>query len=155
MTGLRRRWHQLLMRPERGAGGESLELVIIAPILLLIIVIGIGAGRASIGNGRVDQAAAAAARSASLERDPVVAQEVAIRTANQSLADAGASCGFVQVDVDTSGFRAARGVPASVTVTVVCQVEWSDLAIPGWPGSTTITGTGVSPLDVNRERAPA
>jgi len=58
----------------------------------------------------------------------------------------------VSVDVDTSGFAATPGAAASVTATITCQVSMVDLsAVPGLPGTITLTGRGVSPLDVHRE----
>ena len=56
------------------------------------------------------------------------------------------------VAVDVSGFTAAaQGVPGqSVVVTVTCLVSFSDLAIPGLPGSRTLTDRAVSPIDPNR-----
>jgi hypothetical protein len=44
------------------------------------------------------------------------------------------------------------GTPASVTATVTCVVNLSDVAIPGLPGTRTITATMSSPLDTYRER---
>jgi hypothetical protein len=39
-----------------------------------------------------------------------------------------------------------------VTATVTCKVEVADLAIPGLPGTRTITATASSPVDAYRER---
>jgi hypothetical protein len=58
----------------------------------------------------------------------------------------------VQVDVDTSGFRVPVGLPAQVRATVTCVVALGDLALPGFPGSRTVTATAVSPVDTYRER---
>jgi Flp pilus assembly protein TadG len=138
--------------PERGAGGESLELVIIAIGLIVVILIGIAAGRASIASGRVDQAAAAGARAASLTRTTAAAEVAATDAAGASLATAGLTCQNMNIDVDTSGFGAPAGEPASVVVRVTCVVEWGDLGIPLWPGSKTYTSSAASPLDIHRER---
>ena len=56
------------------------------------------------------------------------------------------------VAVDVSGFTAAaQGVPGqAVVVTVTCLVSFADLAIPGLPGSRTLTDRAVSPIDPNR-----
>lgn len=150
---LHTRWVTLRARPQRGAGGESLELIIVAPVLLLIIVLGIAGGRYEIGTGKVDQAASVAARAASQQRDPQAAQRAASEAARSSLAQAGASCENMTVSVDTSGFTVPRGQLGFLTATVSCVVQWSDLSLPGLPGSRTVTSSAVSSLDVNRERA--
>ena len=41
---------------------------------------------------------------------------------------------------------------AQVTATVTCKVDVADLAIPGLPGTRTITATASSPVDAYRER---
>lgn len=149
---LKERWTALAARSDRGAGGESLELVMIAVGLVVVILIGIAAGRASLSSGRVDQSAAAGARAASLTRTATAAQVAASAAVNLSLNDAGLTCQNLQVRVDTSGFAAPPGQPASVIVGVSCSVEWGDLGIPGWPGSKVYNASAASPLDVHRER---
>ncbi len=149
-------WQRLVDRlrgqRERGAGGESLELIIIAPVIVILLLIGIAAARSTVGSGRVEQAAAAGARAASLTRDAAAAQSAANSIAAASLAGSGVTCQHLSVSVDTSGFRARAGQPASVSVEVACTVSWSDLTIPGWPGSKRVTGRAASPLDTYRER---
>jgi len=61
-------------------------------------------------------------------------------------------CVTMSVSVDTGGFQAPIGTTAQVTATVTCTVNLSDLAIPGLPGSRTITETVSSPIDAYRER---
>ena len=46
----------------------------------------------------------------------------------------------------------AKTNTASVTATVTCVVNLSDVAVPGLPGTRTITATMSSPLDTYRER---
>jgi hypothetical protein len=66
------------------------------------------------------------------------------------MASAGITCQDIAVSVDNAGFTAAAGSTADVTVTVSCTVSWSDLTIPGWPGSKDIQATAASPLDTRR-----
>ena len=56
----------------------------------------------------------------------------------------------ITVRVDTEGFAAPAGTPAAVTVDVACTVDLSDVAVPGLPGSRTLTDSAVSPLDPAR-----
>lgn len=146
-----RRWRG---RGERGsAGGESLEIVLVAPAVLAVLLLSVAAGRYVDGTGSVDQAAAAAARAASLTATASAAEQAATTQAAASLGQAGMSCTGLTVSVDTSGYTAPRGQAATVSVTVACQVPWADLAIPGLPGQRTVTATAASPLDIQRERS--
>jgi hypothetical protein len=61
-------------------------------------------------------------------------------------------CTSQRVAANTSGFAAPVGTPATVTATVTCIADLSDLSIPGLPGSRTITATMSSPIDTYRER---
>jgi Flp pilus assembly protein TadG len=150
--GLRRRWHRLAADPDRGAGGESLELVIVAVGVLMLIMFGIAAGRYSTGSNQVDQAAAAAARAGSLQADADTAHDAAVHQAQQTLTDAGVSCRGMTITVDTAAFTLPRGTPGTVRATVRCTVDWSDLDVPGLPGAVTLTSSATSPLDISGER---
>jgi Flp pilus assembly protein TadG len=151
LSRAQRRWRALRARPERGAGGTSLEVILIAPILVVLVLIGVAGGRAVTGQGRVDQAADVAARAASQQDTPAAAEPAAQAAAQRSLAQAGMDCRQLTLDVDLAGFDAPPGRPAVVTVTVRCIVDWSDLTLPGWPGRHTVTSSASSPLDEYRE----
>jgi Flp pilus assembly protein TadG len=153
MTSLRDRWHGLAGEPELGGGRTALETVILAPVLILVfIMLVIAGGRIVSAGGAVEEAARAAAREASLQRDGATAQSRATTIAQQSLAGQNLVCDSLQVQVDTSQFGRPLGQPAQVTAIITCQVRLSDLAIPGLPGSKTMTSTFVSVIDPYRER---
>ncbi len=140
-------------RVTREAGSTTLELVIWAPGLLLVIGLLVVAGRVNAANAAVEQAAADAARSASIARTPGAASTSAVTSAQQSLAAQALQCTTVNVTVDTGGFAASPGQPATITATVSCPVRLSDLGIPGLPGTRTVSHTAVSSLDTFRERS--
>jgi Flp pilus assembly protein TadG len=142
-----------MVRATGDAGSTTLELVVWAPGLLLVIALLAVAGRVNSANAAVEQAAVDAARSASIARSPGAASTQARTSAQQSLAAQALQCTAVSVTVDTSGFSSAPGLPATVTATVICPVRLSDLAVPGLPGTRTVTHTAVSALDTFRERA--
>ena len=151
ITTLRKRLDRLRRRGrESGMGGESLELVILAPLILALFMVIVAVGRFELGSGKIDQAAGAAARAASQQVSAVQAQPAAMAAAETSLASAGITCQDIAVSVDSTGFTAAAGSTADVTVTVSCTVSWSDMAIPGWPGSKDIQASAASPLDTRR-----
>ncbi len=136
----------------RERGSESIEAVIGMTALMLFIALIMAAGRISIAHQSVISAAAEAARAASISRSAGLAQAEASSGASVSLANQSLECASTRVIVDTSGFSSPVGVPAAVTATVSCEVSLADIAIPGLPGSTTITATVSSPLDTYRER---
>lgn len=152
-TRLRRAGARLRHRgSQSGAGGDSLEAVIIVPVILALFMVMVAAGRYQLGTGKIDQAAAAGARAASIEYTASAAQPAAVKAAQNSLDTAGVTCQDFSVTVDTGGYstQPLPGAQASVSVTVTCTVDWSDLTIPGWPGSKTITSTADSALDIRR-----
>lgn len=136
-------------RRERGA--VSLELAVITPAILLIFVLVAFAGRMATANGTVEQAAADAARAASLSQGPSAAQQAAQDTAAAALSNSGLQCLSLSVNADTSGFATAPGQQANVTVTITCPVRLADLPLPGL-GSRTVTASAVSPIDTYRQR---
>ncbi len=137
----------------RDAGSTTLELVVWAPGLLLLIALLIVAGRVNSANAAVEQAATDAARTASVARSPSTATSTARSTASATLAGQRLQCVSTTVAVNTSGFAVRPGQPATVSATVTCPVRLSDLAIPGLPGTRTVTHTAVSSLDTFRERS--
>ena len=133
------------------AGDASLELIILAPVLLALIGLVIAAGRTSVAQGSVDAAARDAARQASIARSPAAALAAAQGSADAALSQDGLDCAPVVV-VQTAGFSVALGQPAQVSATVTCTVPLADLVVPGLPGSTTLSSTFTSPLDPYRGR---
>jgi Flp pilus assembly protein TadG len=147
----RKNWLMRGRRRGADAGDASLELIILAPVLLALIGLVIAAGRTSVAQGSVAAAARDAARQASISRSPGDAQAAALASADAALSQDGLDCTPV-VSIDTAGFGVPVGQPAQVTATVTCQVPLSDLVVPGMPGSTTLQATFTSPLDPYRGR---
>lgn len=141
-------------RRRRGEqGSTTLELVVWAPGLLLIVGLLVVAGRVNGANAAVEQAATDAARTASISRTAGAATTRATATAGATLTAQGLPCTATTVTVNTSGFAAPPGQPATVTTTVSCPVQLADLAIPGLPGTRTVSHTATSSLDTFRERS--
>ncbi len=133
-------------------GSASLEFVVLAPALIALLGLMVMAGRVAVASNSVAAAADEAARSASISRTAAGARSAAQDGARRSLAQQDLECSSVRVDVDTGGFAVPVGLPAQVRATVTCVVRLADLALPGLPGSRTVTATAVSPLDTYRER---
>ena len=119
---------------------------------MLFVLLIIFAGRLAIAQQAVEAAAADAARSASIARTQARPERSGESGATATLTNQGLRCAVTAGQVDTSGFAAPVGTPARVTATVTCVVDLSDLALPGVPGSRTITATMSSPIDTYRER---
>jgi hypothetical protein len=54
--------------------------------------------------------------------------------------------------VNAGQFARAVGQDATVSVTVACRLDLSDLSVPGVPGSRLIQATMTSPIDTWRQR---
>ncbi|MCO1575193.1 pilus assembly protein [Crossiella sp. SN42] len=146
MTRRARRWGG-------AAGSVSVEFAAAAgPVLLATIAVMIAAGRIVLADHVVTDAATAAARTASLARTATHAQHTATATAHRVLTDQQLHCRSITVTIDTSGFTVPLGLPATVSATVTCVAELSDLALPGMPGTRTLRDTFTSPLDPFRGR---
>lgn len=137
---------------DRERGSEAIEAAVGVPAFLLFIAMIIGAGRFAIAQQAIDAAAADAARSASIARTQSLAESSATAGATARLANQQLQCLSTRVNVDVTGFAAPPGTPATVTATVRCTVNLSDVTIPGLPGDRTITSTMTSPIDTYRER---
>ena len=138
----------------RERGSTSLELVLIAPILLSVLLLVAALGRHADVQGAVDQAARDAARSATATRDYDAAREAVSNTIEASLATAPESCRDSEShDVSTTHdnrFEASDGYdPADMnilTVTVSCDVDVSDLSFIGFGDTLHLTAAFSSPI---------
>lgn len=142
-----------MARVSADRGSVTLELVIIAPILILVVLsFVIAVGRITDAHQAVEAAARDAARQASIARDPQTARLNAISSAEASLSRDGLQCP-AQISVDTSGFARPVGEPATVVAHISCTVKLADVVLSGVP-STTITAQFASPIDPFRGRLP-
>jgi Flp pilus assembly protein TadG len=140
----------VIRRDERGSA--AIEAAIGVPAFALFVGLIIFGGRTATTHEALQSAAADAARSASLARDAEVARAEAREAATTSIRNQQIGCSAISVDVDTSDFNKQPGVPGSVSVTVACRLDLSDLAVPGVPGSRVLRSTMSSPIDTWRER---
>lgn len=139
------------LRSDRGNG--PIEAAIGALALFMLISFVVIAGRTTVAANTVADAAADAARTASLARSKTGAQWDAKASADNALSSIAATCRNPQVVTDPSGFDLPVGVPATVKVTVSCDVAFADLLrIPFIPGGITVRKDFVSPLDQYRGR---
>jgi Flp pilus assembly protein TadG len=128
--------------PNGDEGLSTIEVVVLAPVLMLFVLVLVGFGLLVDARGAIDGAARDAARAGSLQRDAVSAMGQAQAAAN---ADLGSTCsGPVSVRQVSARFRAG----GLFTVEVSCQVR--GLAMLGLNISTQLTGRSTAPLDPYR-----
>lgn len=136
----------------RERGNAVLQLVMLAPVLLAFTLLCIAAGRVFLAVQAVDAAAFDAARTASIARNAHTANTGARATALNTLTNRQLRCVRNEVSVSTAGFALPPGTPATVEVTLRCELNLSDIALPGLPSTMTLTSDAASAIDTYRER---
>lgn len=135
------------------SGQSTISAMIMIPALLLIGGLVLVGGRLALASGAVQSAANEAARAASISRTAPIAQGQATSTAQSTLNNSGVKCSRTSVEPALGAFTLPVGQSGPITVTVTCVVPLADLALPGIPGSKTMTATGTSVLDAYRGRS--
>lgn len=125
-------------------GSATAELVLLTPVLILFVLFLVGLGRLAHARALVGDAAAQAARAATLEYfSPTQAANSAQQTAADALRSAGLACTSQTTNVDTDNDHPG----GSITVTLQCRVDLSTVTAAGFPGSDTLQATFTSPVD--------
>ncbi|MFG2691597.1 TadE/TadG family type IV pilus assembly protein [Streptomyces sp. NPDC048405] len=144
---------RLLRRRCGDEGSVAIEAAIVIPPLIMFLCLALAGGRLVTSGAKIDAAAEDAAREASIHRTAASAQSAAQIAAAESLGDQGIACASSRVAIDTSGLSVPVGQVGTVTVTVNCTVNLSDLLLPGVPGAKSLTSTATSVVDAFRSRA--
>ncbi|MFJ1839803.1 TadE/TadG family type IV pilus assembly protein [Streptomyces sp. NPDC088175] len=142
-------WSHRLRRDE---GSVAVEAAIILPLLIMFLCLALAGGRIVTSGSKIDAAAEDASREASIHRTAAAAQSAAHSAAAESLDDQGIKCVSTNVSIGTGGLSVPVGQVATVTATVTCTVNLSDLLLPGVPGARTLTSTATSVVDQYRQR---
>ena len=146
--------HTVTRRLGRARGDEgsvAIEAAIVIPPLIMFVCLALAGGRLVTSGAKIDAAAEDAAREASIHRTAASAQAAAQAAATESLTDQGIACATSSVAIDTSGLSVPVGQVGTVTVTVNCTVNLSDLLLPV-PGAKTLRSTATSVVDQYRMR---
>ncbi|WP_333750824.1 TadE/TadG family type IV pilus assembly protein [Streptomyces sp. IBSBF 2394] len=126
-------------------GLSTIEVVILAPVMILFILVLVAFGQLVDGRGALDGAARDAARAGSIQKDHGTAIAEAKKAAEANLVDV--CSGPVSVVQKSAGFE-----PDTLfTVEVSCEVR--GLASIGLNIPTTLSATFSSPLDPYRRTA--
>ncbi|MEU8793776.1 TadE/TadG family type IV pilus assembly protein [Streptomyces sp. NPDC048643] len=134
------------MSGRRGDRGLStIEVVILAPVMILFILVLVAFGQLVDGRGALDGAARDAARAGSIQKDHGTAMAEARKAAEADLGDI--CSGPVTVTQTSAGFE-----PDTLfSVEVSCEVR--GLAMIGLDVPTTLKSSFSSPLDPFRRTA--
>ncbi|GGJ52239.1 TadE/TadG family type IV pilus assembly protein [Streptomyces brasiliensis] len=131
------------VRADRGL--STVEVVILAPVMIMFILVLVAFGQLVDGRGALDGAARDAARAGSIQKDHATAMAEARKAAEADLADV--CSGPVSVVQTSQGFE-----PDTLfTVEVSCQVR--GLAMLGLDVPTRLSASFSSPLDPFRRSA--
>ncbi|MFG3258091.1 TadE/TadG family type IV pilus assembly protein [Streptomyces sp. NPDC048172] len=123
-------------------GLSTIEVVILAPVMMLFILVLVAFGQLVDGRGQVDGAARDAARAGSLQHGDFGVAEAAARDAAEATLQDTCANG---VEVQAGGDYRSGGI---FTVEVSCKVR--GLGMLGLDIGKTITGKSSSPIDPYR-----
>ncbi|MFJ4894880.1 MULTISPECIES: TadE/TadG family type IV pilus assembly protein [unclassified Streptomyces] len=131
--------------PRDDRGLSTIEVVILAPVMILFILVLVAFGQLVDGRGALDGAARDAARAGSIQKDHGTAMAEARKAAEADLGDI--CSGPVTVTQTSAGFE-----PDTLfSVEVSCEVR--GLAMIGLDVPTTLKSSFSSPLDPFRRTA--
>lgn len=133
-------------------GSIAVEASIYIFVFALIIGLLLVATRISLAGNAIENAASAAARNASLARTADAAHTHANNAVQTALTQENIDCATLDVVVNTSGINKPLGEIGTVSTSITCTVNLSDITIPGTPGTKTLTAKATSPVDAYRER---
>jgi hypothetical protein len=124
-------------------GSMAIELVVLTPVVVMFALLALGLGRFELAREQVIGAARAGAEAAAVAPSAGDAQSAASTAAMPALTNGTYSCKQVNVVTNTAVF-----VPGgTVQVNVTCQVDFSDLFLPGFPGHTSVEAAVSAPID--------
>ncbi|MFF5258710.1 TadE/TadG family type IV pilus assembly protein [Actinomadura viridis] len=131
----------MIARDDRGS--MSLEMVLATPLFVVFLMLLAGAGRMVDAQSQVDGAARDAVRAASIARSAGGAEVLAQEAASANLDGRDWCASGPVVITDTT----AWGPGGRVAVTITCDVDLGDLSFIGLPGTKTLRGKALAPID--------
>jgi hypothetical protein len=119
------------------------ELIVLAPVVFVFVFTALAFGRFELAREQVIGAARAGAEAASVVPSAIDAESAAANAVDPIIADPSDVCAAVSVRTDTTHF-----VPGGfVRVVVECQIDLSDLFVPGFSGHENVQETVIAPID--------
>lgn len=137
-----------MTRRKRDEGGSvPLEVALVAPAILGLLMLVMFSARVTRSKAEVQNAAAAAARAATLTSNEPDALEAAQEVAEDNLDNADITCDPVVISLG-SGTDLTPG--GQVVVSITCTATVSDLALVALPGAYDFTATSTEVIDTFR-----
>jgi Flp pilus assembly protein TadG len=142
--------------PRDAAGSASLELVLLAPILITLLMLMWAFGVYAQAEAVVDQAARDAVRAATQSRSYAEAEETSTSAASETLEQTLVDCQAPGVELTPQGDDFVPASPLSdgpmtmARVEVTCTVDLGDATFLPFLGETRLRSVFVSPLDTYR-----
>jgi Flp pilus assembly protein TadG len=124
-------------------GSLTVELVVLAPVIVMFALLALALGRFELAREQVVGAARAAAEAASVVPSAADAQSAALTSATPAVANQVHSCTHLNVMAETENFFPG----GYVQVVVACQIDFSDLLVPGLPGHVEVQAVMKAPID--------
>jgi Flp pilus assembly protein TadG len=134
---------------DRSGGSMTVELVVLTPVIVVFLLVALAFGRYALAKEELVGGARAAADAVAIAGSALQAQQAGSAAAMPVL-QSDHSCKNPTVSVASSSF--APG--GQVRVSVSCQVAFSDLLIPGFPGSVIVQAVQVATIDPYRSVEP-
>ncbi|TDQ55098.1 TadE family protein [Actinorugispora endophytica] len=131
-------------RTERGSA--SVELTLVAPLLIAFALLMVLAGRVVGAQSTADEIAHAAARAASMERTAPQAQAAADQVAGEALSSHGLVCADYTLALNHGGLQPG----GAVTAVLSCHIDLGDLSGLNVPGTRTVQGESTVVVDTYR-----
>lgn len=125
-------------------GSMSIEMVLVTPLFVIFLMLLAGAGRMVDAQSQVDGAARDAVRAASIARSAGGAERMAHEAATANLNGHDWCASGPTVVTDTSLW----GPGGRVAVTITCDVDLADLSFIGLPGTKSLSGRALAPIDM-------
>lgn len=131
------------MRSRREHGSATVEVVLLTPVFVALLALVVLTGRVGARRADVEGVAHRAARTLTLQRDPIRAEPGVRADAATALSAGSPTCRQLGWQVSYT--------PEAVTVEVSCLVDLDDTAMLPIPASLTVTGRSTEVLDRYRE----
>ena len=134
---------------DRSHGSMTVELVVLTPVIVAFLLVTLAFGRYALAKEQLVGGARAGADAVAIAASALQAQQAGSAAAMPVL-QSDHACRNPTVSIDSSAF--APG--GQVRVSVSCQVAFSDLLIPGLPGSVTVQAVQIATIDPYRAAGP-
>jgi Flp pilus assembly protein TadG len=130
-------------------GSLTVELIVLTPVFVLFVLVALAFGRFELARQQAVAGARAAADAAAVAGSSARAQQGAVAAAMPVLRS-NHSCTDPHIVVESQSLSPGTMVKVSVS----CRIDFADLLVPGFPGSTTVRAVQTAPIDPYRTINP-